>query len=428
MPAIVVVGGHWGDEGKGKVIDLISEQASFVVRYSGGHNAGHTVSNPLGHFAMHLIPCGIFHPHTTCLIGNGVVVDPGFFLKELAMIRAAGVSVEGRLFISQRANMILPYHQQLDKLEEKARGEQAIGTTGMGIGPAYTDKAARQGLRIGELLEPDSFRKRLGFVLHQKNRLLRGVYGADAVDEEALYRQYMDYRDQILPFIADTEQMVRDALNQEKVVVLEGAQGTLLDLEYGTYPFVTSSASTVGGAVLGAGVPPTKIAKVLGVFKAYTTRVGAGPFPTELWDATGDLLRERGHEYGTTTGRARRCGWFDAVAGRYSVEVNDITGAALVRLDVLDELPSIKVCTAYKVGKKTSTRFPGEIAHLERCEPIYEALPGWQTSTTNARHFQELPPQAQQYVRRLEELLGCPIDLISVGAAREQSICLRPVI
>ncbi len=428
MPAIVVVGAHWGDEGKGKVIDLLAEQASYVIRYSGGHNAGHTVINPLGHFAMHLIPCGIFNPTTINLIGNGVAFDPKFFLQELEKVRAAGVNVDGRLFVSQRAHLILPYHQMLDGLEEDSKGESAIGTTRQGIGPVYTDKASRLGIRVGELRDPESFHLRLSLVLEDKNRLLKQVYHADPIDETALFNQCMEYRDQLLPFIADTELMVREGLAQNKVMLLEGAQGTLLDLEYGTYPYVTSSYPTVGGAVLGAGVPPTKIAKVLGVFKAYTTRVGGGPFPTELLNATGDLLRERGHEYGTTTGRARRCGWFDAVAGRYSVEVNDMGGGALVRLDVLDEFPTIKVCTAYKIGDKTVKHFPSQVEHLETCEPIYEELPGWQTPTSNARHFNELPAQAQQYVRRLEDLLGVKMDLIGVGPDRDQSICLRPLL
>ncbi|MBI2887850.1 MAG: adenylosuccinate synthase [Chloroflexi bacterium] len=428
MPAIVVVGGHWGDEGKGKVIDLLSEQAAMVVRYSGGHNAGHTVENPLGHFAMHLIPCGIFQPNATCIIGNGVAVHPRVFLDELAMVQKAGVITDGRLFVSDRAHLIMPYHGKLDGLDEDTWGNGAIGTTRQGIGPLYTDKASRLGILVGDLREPEAFRERLRFVLEHKNRLLTRVYGVEPFDLESVYTQYLEYGEKLAPFIAETGSMIREALARNQVVLLEGAQGTLLDVEHGTYPYVTSSAPTAGGAALGSGIPPTKIAKALGVFKAYTTRVGAGPLPTELLDATGDLIRTRGNEFGTTTGRPRRCGWFDAVSGRYSVEVNDFTGAALVRLDVLDAFPTVKVCAAYRLDGEAINRFPSSVRELERCQPVYEELPGWQTSTAGARRFQELPRQAQAYVRRLEELLGCPFDLIGVGPARDQSICLRPLL
>ena len=428
MPAVVVVGGHYGDEGKGKVVDLLSEQAAMVVRYSGGNNAGHTVENSLGHFAMHLIPCGIFNQQTTCIIGNGVAVDPRVLLEEMDIVQRAGVTLAGRLYISDRAHLIMPYHRLLDGLDEEARGSSAIGTTRNGIGPLYADKAARLGLRLGDLLEDDVFQERLRFVLEQKNRLLTQVYGATPLDFEQVYEQYRGYGKQLAPFITETGSLVRSAIAQGKLVLLEGAQGTLLDLEHGTYPFVTSSAPTAGGAALGAGVPPTKITKTLGVFKAYTSRVGAGPFTTELLDSTGELIRERGHEYGATTGRPRRCGWFDAVAGRFSVEVNDFTAAALVRLDVLDVFPTIKVCTGYKLNGKITQHFPSSVALLERFEPVYEELPGWQTPTVDVRHFHDLPSQAQAYLTRLEGLLGCPFILVGVGPAREQSICLRPLL
>jgi len=428
MPAIVVIGGHWGDEGKGKVVDLLSEQAALVVRYSGGNNAGHTVENPLGHFAMHLIPCGIFHPQTVCIIGNGVAVNPKAFLTELDMLQSAGLAVEGRLFISDRAHLIMPYHQLLDGLEEDFWGGGVIGTTRLGIGPLYADKAARLGIRMADFREPKVFLERLKLVLERKNRLLTQVYNAQPLDLEEVYSQYMEYQERISPFIADTGSLTRDALAQNKLVLLEGAQGTLLDPEQGTYPYVTSSVPTASGAALGSGVPPTKITKVMGVFKAYTTRVGEGPFPTELKDATGEFMREQGHEYGTTTGRPRRCGWFDAVSGRFSVEINDFTGVAVSRLDVLDAFPSLKICTGYKLDGKLVSNFPTTAQELDRCEPVYEELPGWQTSTSGARQFQDLPKEAQGYLRRLETLVGCPIDLVGVGPAREQTICVRPLL
>jgi len=428
MPAIVVVGANWGDEGKGKVIDFLAEEVDVVVRYCGGHNAGHTVKNPLGTFAMHLIPCGIFNPNALNIIGNGVAVSPEAFVKELRMVQAAGISTDGRLFISDRAHLIMPYHKLLDGLNEKGFGDNAIGTTGQGIGPVYTDKAARLGMRVGDLVDTAAFAERLRFVLEQKNRLLTRVYDLEPIDFATLLAQCMEARDHLLPFIADTGAMVRQSLAQGKRVMLEGAQGTLLDIDEGTYPYVTSSSTSAGGAAIGAGIPPTHITKALGVFKAYTTRVGAGPLPTELLDATGEQMRDRGQEFGTTTGRPRRCGWFDAVAGRFSVEVNGFTGGALVRLDVLDAFPVVKVCSGYRLNGKVVEYFPSHVGDLDRCEPIYEEMPGWQSSTENARHFDDLPPAAQAYVRRLEELLGCPFDVIGVGATREQTIHVRPVL
>ncbi|HLE80874.1 MAG TPA: adenylosuccinate synthase, partial [Dehalococcoidia bacterium] len=350
------------------------------------------------------------------------------FLTELDMLQSAGLAVEGRLFISDRAHLIMPYHQLLDGLEEDFWGGGVIGTTRLGIGPLYADKAARLGIRMADFREPKVFLERLKLVLERKNRLLTQVYNAQPLDLEEVYSQYMEYQERISPFIADTGSLTRDALAQNKLVLLEGAQGTLLDPEQGTYPYVTSSVPTASGAALGSGVPPTKITKVMGVFKAYTTRVGEGPFPTELKDATGDFMREQGHEYGTTTGRPRRCGWFDAVSGRFSVEINDFTGVAVSRLDVLDAFPSLKICTGYKLDGKLVSNFPTTAQELDRCEPVYEELPGWQTSTSGARQFQDLPKEAQGYLRRLETLVGCPIDLVGVGPAREQTICVRPLL
>lgn len=428
MPAIVVVGANWGDEGKGKVIDFLAEDVDVVVRYCGGHNAGHTVKNPLGDFAMHLIPCGIFNPRVVNIIGNGVAVSPEAFVRELAMVQSAGIDVAGRLFVSDRAHLIMPYHRLLDGLDEDRWGENAIGTTGLGIGPTYADKAARLGLRVGDLVDAAAFRERLRFVLDQKNRLLTRVYEREPLDFDTLYASCMQAREDLLPFIAETGGMVRRALAEGKRVLLEGAQGTLLDIDHGTYPYVTSSPTSAGGASLGAGIAPTQITKTFGVFKAYTTRVGAGPLPTELHDEVGALMRERGQEFGTTTGRPRRCGWFDAVAGRFSVEVNGFTGGALVRLDVLDVFPTVKVCTGYRLNGQAIDSFPSHVVDLERCEPVYEELPGWQAPTDGVRRFEDLPGPAKAYIQRLEELLGCPFDVIGVGASREQTIHVRPVL
>lgn len=428
MPAIVVVGANWGDEGKGKVIDFLAEDVDMVVRYCGGHNAGHTVKNPLGDFAMHLIPCGAFNPRAINIIGNGVVVSPEAFTKELRMVQDAGIDMTGRLFVSDRAHLIMPYHKMLDGLDEKRWGENAIGTTGQGIGPTYADKAARLGIRVGDLMDGEAFRERLRFVLAQKNRVLTQVYELEAIAFDDLYEQLMVARDDLMPYIAETGSMVRKALGEGKRVLLEGAQGTLLDIDHGTYPYVTSSATSASGAALGSGIPPTQITKALGVFKAYTTRVGGGPMPTELFDGDGQQMRDRGQEYGTTTGRARRCGWFDAVAGKFGVEVNGFTGGALVRLDVLDIFPTVKICTAYRLDGKITDTFPSHVADLDRCEPVYEELPGWLAPTENARTFADLPANAQAYIRRLEEVLGCPFDVIGVGATREQTIHVRPVL
>lgn len=428
MPAVVIVGGHWGDEGKGKVIDLLAQHAALVVRYSGGNNAGHTVVNALGRFAMHLIPSGIFHPATRCVIGNGVALDPGSLLAEIDLLQRAGINVEGRLFLSDRAHLVMPYHHLLDCLDEDGRGEAAIGTTRLGIGPAYADKAARLGLRVGELLEPEVFWDHLNFVMTQQNRLLRLVHDAQPLDIKEVYVQYMTYAERLRPFVAETGSLVRQALAEEKLVLLEGSQGTLLDLDHGTYPFVTSSGAGAHGAAMGAGIPPAAITRCLGVFKAYTTRVGAGPFPTELDDEMGDMLRERGHEYGTTTGRPRRCGWFDAMAGRYSVELNGLAAVALVRLDVLDSLPAVKICTGYRLAGTIINRFPAVASQLQACEPVYEELPGWDGPTTGARRPEDLPDQASAYLRRLEELLGCPISIVGVGPSREQIVYVRPVL
>ncbi|MFQ5988144.1 MAG: adenylosuccinate synthase [Dehalococcoidia bacterium] len=427
MPAIAVIGAQWGDEGKGKIVDLLAEKANMVVRFSGGNNAGHTVINPYGEFRMHLVPSGIFHPEVTCIVGNGVVIDPAVLLEEIAELKKRGVEVD-RLFISDRAHLIMPYHTLLDGLEEESRGGGALGTTRKGIGPCYMDKAARLGIRTGDLLEKEAFYQRLRFVLDHKNRILSRVYEVQPLSLEEIYDNYCHYGQLLAPFIRETDLMVEQALKKGEMVLLEGAQGTMLDIDFGTYPYVTSTSAMAGGACSGLGLSPVKIDRVIGVSKAYTTRVGSGPLPTELFDETGELIRERAHEYGTTTGRPRRCGWFDAVVGRFSTRINGFSGTALTRLDILDALPSLKICTGYKLDGNTLQNPPSNSGLLAKCEPIYEELLGWQSDIGVLRRFEDLPAAARSYVRRLEELIACPIDIISVGPRREQTIVVRQVI
>ena len=427
MPAIAVIGAQWGDEGKGKIVDLLAEKANMVIRFSGGPNAGHTVSNPYGEFRLHLVPAGIFYPHTVCLIGNGVVVSPSVLIRELEQLEQKGVDTS-RLFISPRAHLIMPYHTLLDKLEEEAKGSKALGTTLSGVGPAYMDKVGRLGIRVGDLLDKEGLLHRLRFVLEQKNIILIKVYGAPPLSLEEVYDQYCQYAERLAPLIRHTEPMVKQALERKELVLLEGAQGTLLDIDFGTYPYVTSSSPIAAGAFIGSGLSPSQIEGILGVFKAYATRVGSGPMPTELRDETGDLIRQIAGEYGATTGRPRRCGWFDAVAARFSADINGLTGVALTRLDVLDKMASIKICTSYKVDGDIIDQFPSSAMILERCQPIYEELPGWQSPTAHLRHFDKLPIPARAYVKRLEELIGYPIKIISVGPRREQTIIVRPIL
>jgi adenylosuccinate synthase len=426
MAATVIVGVQWGDEGKGKVIDLLAEKASMVVRFSGGPNAGHTVYNPHGKFTLHLVPAGIFYLHTTCIIGNGVVVSPAVLIEELDQLASKGIDTS-RLFISARAHLIMPYHTLLDKLEEEAKGKAALGTTRSGVGPAYMDKVGRLGIRAGDLADLDGLRQRLRFVLDQKNTVITKVYGAPPLSFDEIYEQYRRYAERLAPMIRETEPMVAEAIERNHRVLLEGAQGTLLDVDFGTYPYVTSSTVIAAGAFSGLGISPTKIDYVFGVVKAYTTRVGAGPMPTELNDETGEKIRQIAQEFGATTGRARRCGWFDAVAARFSTRINGFNGLVLTRLDVLDSFPSIKICTGYNLDGTVTDRFPASIAALEKCQPVYEELPGWECRTTDMRRFEELPKAARDYVRRLEDLMRCPIDIISIGPRREESITIRPI-
>jgi adenylosuccinate synthase len=424
VAVIVIVGGQWGDEGKGKIIDLLAEKAKVVARFSGGDNAGHTVINPYGEFRLHLVPSGIFNPQATCIIGNGVAINPAVLLGEIEELRNHSVDTS-RLFISDRAHLIMPYHTLLDALEEERRSKGALGTTRRGIGPAFADKVARLGIRAGDLLDKDTFWSRLSAALEFKNIILTKVYQVSPLSLEEIYDQYCHYGEQLAPFIRETSSIIREAATKGEPVLLEGAQGALLDPDFGTYPYVTSSSPLAGAGCIGAGLGPRQIDRVVGVFKAYSTRVGAGPMPTELKDKTGDFIREKAHEYGATTGRPRRCGWFDAVAGRFSVQINGLSDIALTHLDIYDGFPSIKICTAYKFNGDVLTSFPRDVTILEKCQPIYEELDGWQESISGIRNFEKLPVRAHNYISRLEDLLSCPINLVSVGPDRRQIILVK---
>jgi adenylosuccinate synthase len=426
MPALVVVGGQWGDEGKGRIVDLLAKEAHIVARYSAGNNAGHTIINELGEFALHIVPAGIFYPDKLCVIGNGVVVDPAVLLGEIEHLEERGIEVRGRLFLSDRAHVLMPWHRLLDALDEQMRGENAVGSTGRGITPAFIDKVGRSGVRVADLIDPESLLAVLELRVPYKNRLLEGVYGAKPLNFDDIYAEYKDFGARLAPYVADTSDLVQKGLAAGDTVLLEGAQGALLDLDFGTYEYVTSSvpSSLAAGAALGVGVGPTQIKDVVGVFKAYNTRVGAGPMPTELFDETATILRDGGPrpEYGSTTGRPRRCGWFDGVAARYSSRINGITAAVLTRLDSLDPLPAIKVCTSYQVGGRTVDTMPAATLAMAQARPVYEELPGWQSDTSQCRKWEDLPTEAQSYVRYIQDILGATICIVSVGPERDQSI------
>jgi len=424
VTVIAIVGGQWGDEGKGKVIDLLAEKARVVARFSGGDNAGHTVINPYGEFRLHLVPSGIFYPQVTCIISNGVAINPAVLLKEIDDLHNHGVDTS-RLFISARAHLVMPYHTLLDGLEEERRNKGALGTTHRGIGPAFADKVARLGIRAGDLLDRDIFWGRLSAALEFKNIILTKVYQVSPLSAEEIYGQYCHYGEQLAPFIRETSSIIREAATKGELVLLEGAQGALLDTDFGTYPYVTSSSPLAGASCIGTGLGPREIDRVVGIFKAYNTRVGAGPMPTELKDEIGDLIREKAREYGATTGRPRRCGWFDAVAGRFSVQINGLSDIALTHLDIYDGFSSIKICTAYKFNDEVLTSFPSDIAILEKCQPIYEESDGWQESISGIRNFEKLPTGARNYMSRLEDLLSCPISLVSLGPNRRQIILVK---
>lgn len=421
MPGVVLVGAQWGDEGKGKITDYLAEKADLVVRYQGGSNAGHTVKVGEEEFKLHLVPSGILYPGKICIIGNGVVVDPQVLVAELEGLERRGVDTSG-LRLSYRAHVILPYHKKLDEVEEERRGAGRLGTTRRGIGPAYVDKTARIGIRVIDLLDPEELREKLAFNLTEKNELFTKVYGCAPYSLEEILEEYLRYAERLRPLAADTGHIINQALREGKKVLFEGAQGTLLDLDQGTYPYVTSSYPVAGGACIGAGVGPKAIDAVIGVVKAYTTRVGEGPFPSEAKDTAGEYLRRRGAEYGTTTGRPRRCGWLDVVILRHAVEVNGLTGMALTKLDVLTGLDPVRICIGYLYEGEVLYDFPASLKVLQKCKPIYEELPGWQEDITGARTLEDLPSTCQAYIKRVEELVGVPVKLIAVGPRRDQTI------
>ncbi|NBE96797.1 adenylosuccinate synthase [Nonomuraea sp. KC401] len=427
MPAAVLVGAQWGDEGKGKATDLLGGDVDYVVRYQGGNNAGHTVVIGDQKYALHLLPTGILSPDVVPVIGNGVVIDPGVLLGEIDGLAERGISAE-RLLISSNAHLIMPHHKALDKVTERYLGKARIGTTGRGIGPAYGDKVARMGVRVQDLLDPGILAKKIEVALTEKNQVLTKVYNRRGIDPAAVVEEYLAYAERLKPHIADTSLVLSKALDDDKFVLLEGGQGTLLDLDHGTYPFVTSSSPTSGGACAGAGIPPNRLTKIIGILKAYTTRVGSGPFPTELTDDMGEWLRQTGGEFGVTTGRDRRCGWFDAVIARYATRVNGITDYFLTKLDVLSGLERVPVCVAYDVDGVRHDEIPMTQTDFHHATPIYEEFPGWQEDITGAKVFEDLPPNAQAYVRTLEEMSGAPISAIGVGPGRDQTVVVRPLV
>ena len=423
MPTKIILGAQWGDEGKAKIVDYLTDAADVVVRFQGGANAGHTVKVEDETFVFHVIPAGILHPDKTCIIGNGVVLDPAALLAEIDELAERGMSVENRLFIAGNAHVVMPYHMALDKAGEESKASVALGTTGRGIGPCYRDKVDRMyGLRVMDLLDPAAIREKLEGAIEAKNLLLTRIYDREPLEATQIIETYAMYAERLRPFVTDTSVMLNRLLDEGKTVLFEGAQGTLLDIDHGTYPYVTSSNTTAGAACTGSGIGPTRVDAVIGVTKTYTTRVGNGPFPTELLDKQGDELRELGHEYGATTGRPRRCGWFDATILRMAARVNGLTGLALTRLDVLDTVKQLKLCTAYRCDGEVIEEFPADPRVLERCSPIYEELEGWCEPTTHARRFEDLPQRAQHYVNRICELTRVPAALISVGAERDRTI------
>ena len=424
MANVAVVGAQWGDEGKGKIVDWLSERADVVVRYQGGVNAGHTIVVDGQVLKLHLIPSGILYPDTVCLIGSGTVVDPRVLLQELDMLAGIGIDASG-LKLASTAHVTMPYHRLLDQAMERQRGTRRIGTTGRGIGPTYSDKAERNGIRMIDLLNADQLRERLQGPIEEKNLLLQRIHGLDPLDPEQVIAEYAEYGRRLAPHVVDCTRTIHQAARARQNILFEGAQGTLLDLDHGTYPYVTSSNPVAGGACIGAGVGPTLIDRVIGVAKAYTTRVGEGPFPTELEGSLNDHLCDRGGEYGTTTGRRRRCGWFDGVIGRYAVEVNGLDCLAITKLDVLDELDEIQVCVAYELDGQRIEHFPSSAEDFARCQPIFETLPGWQTSTAHCRALDDLPPTAMSYLRFLAELMEVPIAIVSLGAERDQTIVVE---
>lgn len=428
MSAFIVLGAQWGDEGKGKMTDYLAEGAEVIVRFQGGNNAGHTVEVGEKQYKLHLIPSGILYGNKLNVIGNGVVIDPKALFEEIDYLENLGVKVTPEnLVISDRANVIMPYHKLLDALKEKARGKNDIGTTGKGIGPCYTDKVERSGIRVCDLIDNEVFKGKLQESLSAKNDIITKVFEGDALDFDSVYNEYTDYANRIRPFVQDISVRVYDEIKANKKVLFEGAQGMLLDIDYGTYPYVTSSNTTAGGVCTGAGVGPTMINSAVGIAKAYTTRVGKGPFPTELHDETGEWIRDKGHEFGVTTGRARRCGWLDLVILKTSARVNGLTSFAVTKIDTLAGLDKLKVCTGYKFGDKVIDYFPASLEDLAKCEPIYEEFDGWDNSVADARSYEELPENAKLYLKKIEEFTGVKIAIISVGPRRDQTMVVGEI-
>ncbi len=424
MSTVVLIGAQWGDEGKGKVTDFLAEKAQMVVRYQGGNNAGHTVVVDDREFKLHLIPSGILYENKVCIIGNGTVIDPKVLLEELKSLRDRGVNTDN-LRISSKAHVIMPYHQRIDAADEESKGNQKIGTTGRGIGPAYMDKSARVGVRMADLVDDEEFPKVLESALAQKNRLLTEYYGVEGFDYKELLQEYQGYAQELRGYVEDVSVLVSGTIEEGRNVLFEGAQGTMLDLDHGTYPFVTSSHPVAASACLGTGIGPTKIDKVIGVAKAYITRVGEGPFPTELFDETGKFIRKQGHEFGTTTGRPRRCGWFDAVVARYSARINGLDYLSITKLDVLSGMDTIKICTGYKYKGEVMNEFPESRKALAACEPIYEEYPGWKEDISAVRKYEDLPDTTKRYLERLGEVSGVPVGIIGIGPKRSQTIIME---
>lgn len=428
MSAFIVLGAQWGDEGKGKMTDYLAEDADVVVRYQGGNNAGHTVEVGEKQYKLHLIPSGILHDEKLNVIGNGVVVDPMAFFSELSYLEREGVKVTPeKLIVSDRAHVIMPYHKVLDKLKEQARGKNDIGTTGKGIGPCYTDKFERCGIRVCDLIDSEVLKEKLMSNIEMKNKYIVNVLGGEPLNFDEIYEEYTKFGEMMRPFVKDTSVRVYDEIKKDKTVLFEGAQGMLLDIDYGTYPYVTSSNTTAGGVANGVGIGPRMITNAVGIAKAYTTRVGKGPFPTELEDETGEWIREKGHEYGVTTGRSRRCGWIDIVILKTSVRVSGLTSLAVTKIDTLAGLEKVKMCTGYKFKGEVIDYFPASLEDLAKCEPIYEEFDGWDESVADARSYEELHPNARKYLERIEELTDTRISIVSVGPKRDQTMRVKPL-
>jgi len=422
MANTAVLGVQWGDEGKGKVVDFLAKDADWVARFQGGTNAGHTVLVKGKRYILHLIPSGILHEGKKCIIGNGVVVDPPELLKEMGTLRREGILVEGRLFVSERAHVIMPYHKKLDALSEKLKGGRQIGTTLRGIGPAYSDKTARGGIRMQDLLHPTHLMEKLEEALKVKNLLIEEFFKEEGYDLEALYQKALSWGRDLKTYIRNTHSLMREVVGSAASILFEGAQGAMLDIDHGSYPYVTSSNTTIGGIFTGAGVPPSAVDRIIGISKAYTTRVGGGPFPTELDGEEGDLLRERGREYGATTGRPRRCGWLDLAALRYAAWLDGLTEVAITKLDVLDAMDQVKVCVAYNIDGERTQEMPGDLELFSKAKPVYETFPGWQGKVKGATEWQNLPSQAKKYLEYIEGFLGVPIGIVSTGPGREETI------